>query len=609
MGRGMSGAHSRMRDAMRRRGGGFGGRDDEDQPQFNEGDQVEVKPFGHDKWQVGVVAGFGGDPFNKMFVRLDNGSMVEADGDDVRPYDPSLGELAGITEDQLTRVNLSSIKRIVPLGGDRGKFTPDPAPAASVDWEPRPVGLNPKADFFEQVLGLTFARGGTQAAVAHQQRMGRSSDQSRIEFCDLKSGRVSDLVRGPRDLELVALSPSGKRIATISTEETFTHGPLQLWEVGGKDLKHLFSWRVTGNDPHNGKVEWLGWLDDARLMTIDRNGLTVWNVEAQPRGDYHIMGNGMKAPAFSPGGKQFAIGADKGMSIHDANSGEILSRIGMDHSFERHVAFSPSGKLLAATGMSTVEVYDATTGDKVMEAYAGNSRSDKGICWLDEEHVLVGGQELIHLPSQMTIWTYEHNAESVVPLAGRVWYVFGGHGQEAMALLPFKLPHGAVKPVKEEELALKPGDEVSLQLEVSFDMTSPNGESADEQLRKALSEAGFKVVENSNKKLVGRAVPGETKEIAYRMFGAGFGEPQKTSYQERVFELELLVDGQSVWKRSRKLGAPYHIQLKQDESVDQAIQRHMAADTGFFRSTVPSRLLPTEAEKARTSRLTINGME
>jgi hypothetical protein len=280
----------------------------------------------------------------------------------------------------------------------------------------------------------------------------------------------------------------------------------------------------------------------------------------------------------------------------------------MDQGFNRQVAFSPSGKLLAATGQSGVDVYDATTGEKVMEAYAGNSRWDLGICWVDEEHVLVGGQELIHLPSQMTVWTYNHHAETVVPLAGRVWYVLSDMGRESMAILPFKLPHPAVKPVTDKDLALKPGDEVSVQLEVSFDMTGPNGETAEDQLKKSLTEAGFKVVDSSNKKLVGRATPGESKEIEYRMFGRGF-DTEKASYQERVFELELLVDDQSVWKRRRVWNAPFHIQLEKDETVEQAIQRLQAADTGFFRSTVPSRLLPTEAEKARTSQLTIDGLE
>ena len=116
------------------------------------------------------------------------------------------------------------------------------------------------------------------------------------------------------------------------------------------------------------------------------------------------------------------------------------------------------------------------------------------------------------------------------------------------------------------------------------------------------------MVDNSEKKLIARTLPGETKQVSYRMFGAGF-QTQEASYTQRVFELELMVNGESVWKRRRVMDAPHHIQLKENESLDQAINRGLASDTGFFRSTVPSRILPAAAEKARTSTLSINGMQ
>ena len=196
MGRDMTGPRSRMgdlgrnartRDAMRRHRDAFGGRGgDDDAPQFNEGDEVEVKPFAADNWQRGVVVGFSEGPFVKAYIRLEDGSMVEADEDGLRPYDPTIGALAGVSKDKLARVNLNGIRRIVPLGGSEGGFKPDPTPAGEAAWNPKPVGLNPKTDFHEHVAGLSFAKGGTTAAVAHQQRMGVQEDESRIEFCDLK---------------------------------------------------------------------------------------------------------------------------------------------------------------------------------------------------------------------------------------------------------------------------------------------------------------------------------------------------------------------------------------------------------------------------------------
>jgi hypothetical protein len=135
-----------------------------------------------------------------------------------------------------------------------------------------------------------------------------------------------------------------------------------------------------------------------------------------------------------------------------------------------------------------------------------------------------------------------------------------------------------------------------------------NPVSVQDQVTAALEEAGFKVIDNSEKKLIARTLSGESKEIEYRMFGAGF-RTEKANYTQRVLELELIVDGESVWKRRRVMDAPFHLQLKENETVDQALNRVLTADTGFFRSTVPSRILPLAAEKARTSTLSINGLQ
>ena len=45
------------------------------------------------------------------------------------------------------------------------------------------------------------------------------------------------------------------------------------------------------------------------------------------------------------------------------------------------------------------------------------------------------------------------------------------------------------------------------------------------------------------------------------------------------------------------------------DDVEAAVQRVMQTDTGFFRSTLPSRVMPTAMEEARVSTLSINGIE
>ena len=571
---------------------------------YKVGDKVEVQNR-EGRWVAAAVSGFE-KTFGHVFVSVaGTDEMIEVYAEhDIRPFDPN----RVINPAPLSEVNLANIPRIIPLGGATGTFTPDPAPTQVQSWTPRPVALAQSAGFFESVLGVSFASSGEKAAVGHSGGAGVRDDSSRIEICDLKTGIISAVLPGPAGMKLFAISPAGNRVLTISEEDHFHTGPVQLWELGEKGLKPLKSW-IAAQESRMGhaNIEWLGWTDEQHAMTQDDNGLTMWDVDV-PQGVYQITGKRMGPPAFSPGGKQFAIGTENGFEVHDVASGQLLSRIATNKpSLNRQVAFSPTGKLLAVTGLSTVEIYDVTTGQKLTEAYSeGSARG--GLIWTDEENVLVGGTSLIHLPSQMTVWTYRHTAESVVPLAGRIWYVMGGRANEQAALLPFQLPHGAVTPVSDGELALKPGDQVSLEIEGIFNMQQAEGSTPPEdQLKQALSDAGFVLVDGSSKKLVGRALYGETKEVTYtdRMRPVT-GESQKVSVTQRIYEIELFVDGQSVWKRSRVIDAPHMLSLGENESIDQAIDRVMAADTGFFRTTVPSRLLPTALEQraARRYRLT-----
>jgi hypothetical protein len=127
-------------------------------------------------------------------------------------------------------------------------------------------------------------------------------------------------------------------------------------------------------------------------------------------------------------------------------------------------------------------------------------------------------------------------------------------------------------------------------------------------LTRSLTEAGYKVVPDSPKQLVARTSPGETKEIEYSMFGA-FGQTQKASVTERVYELELVVDGQIVWSRRYVQGAPMHIQLQENETVDAAITRMMQSQGGYLGGAIPSRVLPAALAERRQSQLTINGLQ
>jgi hypothetical protein len=591
----------------RRRGMGGPGRNQE--MKFNVGDKVEVKESS--AWEIGEVTVV--DPqWNRYEVRVaEDGRRVEARSSfDIRSYDPS--KAAPGDNARLAEVK-GRIPVILPSRRAAGPFAPDPAPGAPAPWEPQAVVLAPRGDYHEDIVSASFSEAGARAVLGFTLSLGDEDEgQSRVVVCDLKSGQVTAEMIGPRNLAFGALSPSGRRLATASELEAFVHGPVKVWEFGATDLRLVTGWQAHQRDQFYGKLDWLGWTDESHLMTVSRGMATLWSVEG-PRGVYQMQVGLIARPTFSPGGKQFAIRGETGFTIHDVASGKLLAQVSIeDTTANEAAAFSPSGKLLAVSEGPSVDVYDIATDKKIMSAYSGAGYGpEMQVHWLSEDLVLVGGEDLIHLPSQMRIWTYDHSFDWPTQCAGQMWYVDLERDGERGALLPFKLPQEGVGAISESELVLKPGDAVSTEFELNVSIASGVegvAASPQDQLNEAVRHAGFVVADNSNKRLVARSLTGETKEINFQTFGAPRGEVQTASATQRVFELELFVDGKSVWMRRRVHDAPYILNLEENESVEQGLQRYMEGDIGFFHAAIPSRIVPKAAEEARISKLTRSGM-
>jgi hypothetical protein len=596
------------------------------------GDRVEVREGA--KWMAGEVIGFD-TQFDHIQVRLDESNRIaEAwEGDHwIRlegstPVDefggmegrlprraremldrarggerPAAGPPGGFP---ITPADYSEVNRIVSLGGAGSGFKPDPAADAATG-KPRPVGLAPKPGFFAKTEFVSFGRPTAMRAAAAMLGNGEMSDDaSLIEICDLKSGRISSSLPGPRGLKVVAATPSGKRIATACEIETFTFGPVQAWDVSDKAAKHLIGWHANDDEKH--QVTWLCWLDENRLLTLDEKALTLWNVDGA-KAIYQISGQRMSPPAFSPGGNQLSLVSGNQVNVHDVESGELLASLPVDDlGMNSITAISPSGKLVAATGTAEVIIGDLSSGEIVLRCYAPAAGAfAKGLAWVNEDQLIVGGTNLVDIPSMMPIWTYASQSMQTAPGAGRVvWYVFDDHATNQRALLPFQLPHSAVKPVSESELALKPGDEVGIEMQVDDGALAAE---AEDRMKKAIEAAGFAFNPGASMKLVVRSGPGESEEIKYQDWGID-RETHKVSVNKREYEVSLVKDGQALWNSKSVKSAPHFIRLQKDETVDQAVQREMKPSVAMFPLRIPSRVLPLEATQKRVSQLTISGIE
>ncbi|MAT72171.1 MAG: hypothetical protein CMJ58_21905 [Planctomycetaceae bacterium] len=582
--------------------------------EFQVGDEVEVKD-GLD-YVPGKVVGIGSGG-TQVFVTIDGTGETES----VFAREPWLrrpgGEQPGggkstptgsVGGYELTAADLSGIRRVVPLGGGGGEFTPDPGADKLI--AAKPVGLSPRRGFFEDIEAVNFT-GAERAVVACQGGEDMHEKSSTVEICNLATGRSEGYLAGPPKLKMAAVTASGKRVVTVSEIETFKYGPLQVWDVTGEGLQHVASWQGS-TDKNRGQFEWIGWLDEDRVLTVDDNNAIAWAIDGEKiRGDYQIPVRNGARPAFSPGGGQFALPANGSVDIHSVATGERLARVPVEGaSSGSQVAFSPNGELIAVSTGPFVKVVAIAGGEQLCDAFAPVRGDNVGLAWAGDQYVLAGGRDLIHVGTQTVAWTYEHSAQFVRGAGGKCWYFLDDRHSNQRALLPFSLPQPGVTPVPEDQLALAPGAQVALdlQLAVSYNSDGDFRGDVEKKLTSDLERAGFVLTDGANATLVARLTPGETETVEYRTWGIS-RETQSVSVTKQVYELELLVDGQSVWTRKSTQDSPHHLQLQENESINDAINRVMKPTTGYFGAGVPARVVKQDEAERRKSEISLHGLQ
>lgn len=575
--------------------------------EYLKGDIVEVEDFGELK--RGTVISADEHWLKVMFDGEDDIDTVSRRSRSLRMIRADPNAVARSASGQvLSKADFSSVEQVVLGTQSSGSFTPDPGLDSAATGRLRAMRLGGKQGFFEDIESFTVSPNGEFALISRMGGSGVHSKEARIQICNLGTGRVQEITDLPAGFKLTSMSPSGIRIAAVTEGKSHDKKTVDIYNLGSDGLSHAISWRPFKEEFFKG-IEDLTWIDDDRLATVGRQTITVWDVESA-RAIYTLTLNGMSSGALSPGLNQFAIADSKAVYILDAATGEPLQQVALPQG-RRHraLAFDPSGKLLAGLDGNQVDLMNLETGEVFDTLYVPDSGST--IAWTDDEHLLLGGGNLVHVPSQMTVWKYKHSASKTAHAAGINWYLLGAGNTEV--LLPLRLPHVGVKAISDDEVVLKSGEAVSLEFELTDNLSSGARsirQEVKEKLKSDLEEAGYVVGENAPAVLVARTEPGERREMLYEDFHAGLRrtKPDKVSVSERVYTLELQIDGQVVWQRRRTQGPPHMLHMKQGENTNQAVQRVMEPSAGYFGKGIPGRIIPTDKMSQRTSEISATGI-
>lgn len=590
------------------------------------GDRVEAEHFR--KWEPGVVTSIDYD-WERVRVRLDSNSRMDwpFDLDELRypgsDRKPKLMTPGGSSDPsqaqetlELTTPDESDMLRLVGDGAMVGSYVPDPASESLANLKPRAIRLASANDFFEEISDFSITQSSQPIAAVLYKGHGRgpsSKDPARIEFIDLTTRKQFLSGPAPPNTGKTYFSPSGKTIATIPEvnrpdEQT---GQIDFWKIEGKKAEHVISFAPYHRQKWPDlEIEWFSWLDNEHVFTSNREGkLILWQVEGAKAVYELLIGRGYK-PLLSQGKKQLLIPTNEGIQVFDARSGDQIAQLGAGSFRGGALALSPSGKQLASANGGYLDVLDLTTGELTRSFPCKSAGTFSKLWWIDEQHLFVANRYVVDVARRMITWEYQVSSNLVKSAAGTQWACLEDRMNGLRILQPFVLPppeavQAASQLDEDEILAVKPGMSVSVEVQIGDNMIKQDVAAA---LRQGLTDAGLKVSEGESLKLVARMTHGKSEQVSYETHGFSLGrrDTETFSVTPRIFELELLDNGVSVWKRTSTQSPPHFIRTQEGESIEAAVKRVMKPSANSFRGRLPAYVVkPEYNEPLGSSKLSV----
>jgi hypothetical protein len=504
--------------------------------------------------------------------------------------------------------------------------------ASDVDWKYAPaagssgVALAPvqlslqPMSAHARALRMLFAPAEKRIfAVFEEPQFGGKEALIHVQACDLTRRKVESAGTFAAAMAPLAVSPDGKMVVARSEKSGFGgQSELQLFERDGNKVKPRMAWfpfrhhpSPFGNAPPRGNeaedpdrprlgreadVSWADFLDPAHLMTVSAGGeIGVWKLpEIEPV--YHlpadsIVGGPFLVPAMSAGNVYVALPTRDGVALLRTSDGNQVGFLPADVSAASmyRLAWSDDGTRLAMAQPGRVRVWDLSQQEMIRDfpVTSGNILQDCG--WAGNSHLFLNGRILIDVERRIPV--------SVLPLSGNENQFAGGvsWSLEHRGLMAPTITGIAPKPKNfkdpakgksaENLLVIRPGMEVTVELPPG---NTPDGVDPRAAVIERLEQIGMKVVPASSTRLVGTLASGATQTVRYRTFGLN-RTIMEAPVTEQVLTLSLTVDGETVWKHEARMGAPPSIDMKEGETLTDALARVRKLDgSDFGRVWIPA---------------------
>jgi len=206
-------------------------------------------------------------------------------------------------------------------------------------WDAATGRLKTNIDNNERIYRAAFSPDGNSFLTVEQ--------QGGMKLWDVETGKFRAQVAPKGFLEnwikSYEISPDGQKIAT------FSFGDTRVWNLKTGDLIHKLLNSEAGDATFSPDGHWL-----ATGSVNNKTAGKIWDVETgEAKMVLASTGNKSESVIFNPAGTILATTNDKGVTLWDAQTGQLLVTLG---EARYPVAFSPDGKTIATGGRNDTAI-------------------------------------------------------------------------------------------------------------------------------------------------------------------------------------------------------------------------------------------------------------
>ncbi len=493
-----------------------------------------------------------------------------------------------------------------------------------------PMKLGPVKD---QIVAVPFTRGFFDSAMMcvagvkrnaivsiYNAESGGQKKYSRLSTTDIQSAEVKPIGQYSDSWRVYAMSPNGKQFLAVNVSMWHRGNDLALFEQT-KEGSFQAQFQFTAGGGNWAELMWVGFLSNTRILTVSqKNDLTIWDLESKRAthrgntgGPLHAPIAGQQRAAIGGQGELIAVPSTNAIAFLRGEDGKQVGLIKVDGTSTPAIAFSPDGQFVAASVPFAVHVYSLRDGSLVKSISIAENNPNGSIEWIDK-CLLVNQKLLLDVEKGMPVWSYEiQGANATAVFGGQLYALFAS--DKGGSIVACHLPHFSMDDIGRKADAkdlyvLGPGSKFRID-------TNFHGMTPDEQrgCRSAIADNLTKMgwVEDNgatNEVRLG-LVQGEREETEYvesrhpfgfgvpipsfHPFGRSSGPTTKATAIPWHHTIVVLAGGTEVYRTEITVGTPGSAQLKEGETVQQAIDRTCQPSPSFFTmAQIPKRIMKPE---------------